>query len=212
MGIYGTTVGAHRLWSHRSFKANSFLRFWLMISQTMAGQVRRKTPLSCEQKETFELELWRRELIREEFEYSLPLSNYENSLFLHRVRFMIGFASIDSIIKHSKRPMIRSTAIKISFTLKFSRTSGSWVQTKRNFWIKSTWKTLKKTESWCSRRSQIDLNFSLWTLINFLLQILLGSLSRAVCSSANQCTFGILGWLCPSCNLCRFLFTLHYCH
>lgn len=42
MGIYGTTVGAHRLWAHRTFKANAFLRFWLMISQTMAGQVRMK--------------------------------------------------------------------------------------------------------------------------------------------------------------------------
>lgn len=39
MGIYGTTVGAHRLWSHKAFKANTFLRFLLMISQTMAGQV-----------------------------------------------------------------------------------------------------------------------------------------------------------------------------
>lgn len=42
MGIYGTTVGAHRLWTHQSFKANGFLRFWLMVSQTMAGQVRGK--------------------------------------------------------------------------------------------------------------------------------------------------------------------------
>jgi stearoyl-CoA desaturase (Delta-9 desaturase) len=39
MGIYGTTCGAHRLWTHRTYKANSFLRFLLMISQTMAGQV-----------------------------------------------------------------------------------------------------------------------------------------------------------------------------
>lgn len=38
MGIYGTTVGAHRLWAHQTFKANKILRFWLMISQTMAGQ------------------------------------------------------------------------------------------------------------------------------------------------------------------------------
>lgn len=39
MGIYGTTVGAHRLWSHKTFKASTTLRFILMISQTMAGQV-----------------------------------------------------------------------------------------------------------------------------------------------------------------------------
>lgn len=39
MGIYGTTVGAHRLWTHGTFKANAFLRFLLMICQTMAGQV-----------------------------------------------------------------------------------------------------------------------------------------------------------------------------
>jgi fatty-acid desaturase len=39
MGIYGTTVGSHRLWTHKTFKANGFLRFLLMVSQTMAGQV-----------------------------------------------------------------------------------------------------------------------------------------------------------------------------
>lgn len=39
MGIYGTTVGTHRMWTHKAFKANGFLKFWLMISQTMAGQV-----------------------------------------------------------------------------------------------------------------------------------------------------------------------------
>ncbi|CRK94612.1 CLUMA_CG008112, isoform A [Clunio marinus] len=38
MGIYGSTVGAHRLWTHNTFKANRILRFLLMISQTMAGQ------------------------------------------------------------------------------------------------------------------------------------------------------------------------------
>lgn len=39
MGIYGTTAGAHRLWAHRTYKANGFLRFMLMMFQTMAGQV-----------------------------------------------------------------------------------------------------------------------------------------------------------------------------
>lgn len=39
MGIYGTTCGNHRLFCHRTYKANSLLRFLLMICQTMAGQV-----------------------------------------------------------------------------------------------------------------------------------------------------------------------------
>lgn len=57
MGIYGTTVGAHRMWTHRAFKADGFLKFFLMISQTMAGQVRKiaysllpREFLSCFQK------------------------------------------------------------------------------------------------------------------------------------------------------------------
>lgn len=34
----GVTVGAHRLWSHRSYKAKLPLRIFLMIMQTTAGQ------------------------------------------------------------------------------------------------------------------------------------------------------------------------------
>ena len=34
----GVTAGAHRLWSHRSYKAKLPLRIFLMIAQTMAGQ------------------------------------------------------------------------------------------------------------------------------------------------------------------------------
>lgn len=60
MGIYGTTVGAHRLWAHRTFKANGFLRFCLMISQTMAGQVRKKNFHEKEKWKLAKLELWRR--------------------------------------------------------------------------------------------------------------------------------------------------------
>lgn len=37
MGIYGSTVGAHRLWAHATFKANRTLRILLMLCQTMAG-------------------------------------------------------------------------------------------------------------------------------------------------------------------------------
>ncbi|XP_070498186.1 acyl-CoA Delta-9 desaturase [Chironomus tepperi] len=37
MGIYGSTVGAHRLWAHATFKANTTLRILLMLCQTMAG-------------------------------------------------------------------------------------------------------------------------------------------------------------------------------
>jgi len=34
-GLLGVTAGAHRLWAHRSYGANSFLRFFLMIFQTL---------------------------------------------------------------------------------------------------------------------------------------------------------------------------------
>lgn len=40
MGIYGSTIGSHRLWTHKTFKSSTVLRFILMISQTMAGQVK----------------------------------------------------------------------------------------------------------------------------------------------------------------------------
>lgn len=39
MGIIGATCGAHRLWAHQTYKANTFLRIVLMLCQTMAGQV-----------------------------------------------------------------------------------------------------------------------------------------------------------------------------
>jgi len=35
----GVTVGAHRLWSHRSYKARLPLRIFLAVMQTVAGQV-----------------------------------------------------------------------------------------------------------------------------------------------------------------------------
>lgn len=38
MTAYGTTVGAHRLFTHRTFKANLPLRILLMVSSTMAFQ------------------------------------------------------------------------------------------------------------------------------------------------------------------------------
>ena len=36
----GVTAGAHRLWSHRSYKARLPLRLFLIIANTMAFQVR----------------------------------------------------------------------------------------------------------------------------------------------------------------------------
>ena len=36
----GITAGAHRLWSHRSYKARLPLRVFLIIANTMAFQVR----------------------------------------------------------------------------------------------------------------------------------------------------------------------------
>lgn len=36
----GVTIGAHRLWTHRSLRAVLPLRIVLMILQTLAGQVR----------------------------------------------------------------------------------------------------------------------------------------------------------------------------
>lgn len=39
IGIIGVTCGAHRLWAHRTYTANTFLKLFLMLCQTMAGQV-----------------------------------------------------------------------------------------------------------------------------------------------------------------------------
>lgn len=39
IGVIGVTCGAHRLWAHQTYKANVYLKFFLMICQTMAGQV-----------------------------------------------------------------------------------------------------------------------------------------------------------------------------
>lgn len=35
----GVTIGAHRLYSHKTFKAHYIVRLALIILQTMAGQV-----------------------------------------------------------------------------------------------------------------------------------------------------------------------------
>lgn len=42
IGIIGVTCGAHRLWAHQTYEANTFLRLFLMLCQTMAGQVNMK--------------------------------------------------------------------------------------------------------------------------------------------------------------------------
>lgn len=41
IGVIGVTCGAHRLWAHHTYQANAYLKFFLMICQTMAGQVSR---------------------------------------------------------------------------------------------------------------------------------------------------------------------------
>lgn len=38
-GGLGVTMGAHRLFSHKTFKAKPMLRLALVLLQTMAGQV-----------------------------------------------------------------------------------------------------------------------------------------------------------------------------
>ena len=39
---WGITAGAHRLWTHRSYKANTGVRIFLMICYSTAGQVKFK--------------------------------------------------------------------------------------------------------------------------------------------------------------------------
>lgn len=39
IGIIGVTCGAHRLWAHQTYNASTFLKLFLMLCQTMAGQV-----------------------------------------------------------------------------------------------------------------------------------------------------------------------------
>jgi len=38
LGTLGVTAGAHRLWAHKSYKAGTNLRIFLMLCQTLAGQ------------------------------------------------------------------------------------------------------------------------------------------------------------------------------
>lgn len=37
VGLLGATAGAHRLWTHRSYTANTFLRFLLVMCHTIGG-------------------------------------------------------------------------------------------------------------------------------------------------------------------------------
>lgn len=38
LAVLGLTAGAHRLWAHRSYEANTGLRVFLMLCHTLAGQ------------------------------------------------------------------------------------------------------------------------------------------------------------------------------
>lgn len=40
LGVLGVTAGAHRLWAHQSYKASTRLRVFLMLCQTLVGNVR----------------------------------------------------------------------------------------------------------------------------------------------------------------------------
>lgn len=153
MGIYGTTTGAHRLWTHKTFKANGFLRFWLMISQTMAGQ--------ASTNRNFHVTRWRRKLektwtLTSRMSLRINLFTHFLRLFLRHFRgqFTIGSAFTGCIIRLSRRQMIRFTATKISCTHKSSRTLESWARDKRKCLEQSAWKTSKMMESWCSRRGR----------------------------------------------------------
>lgn len=85
-------------------------------------------------------------------------------LVFFRGQSTTGCAFIGSTIRHSRHPMIRSTATKISSMLRSSRTFGSWVRDKRNFLKRSTWKTLRKMDLWCFRRGQ-------WHLLSVRLKL-----------------------------------------
>lgn len=39
LGALGVTAGSHRLWAHQTYTANKALKIFLMIAQTLAGQV-----------------------------------------------------------------------------------------------------------------------------------------------------------------------------
>lgn len=45
IGIIGVTCGAHRLFAHKTYEANTLLKLILMLCQTMAGQVNSKKKL-----------------------------------------------------------------------------------------------------------------------------------------------------------------------
>lgn len=74
----GVTMGAHRLWSHRAFKAKTGLKIFLLWLHTLAGQV-----------------------IRNSIQYinigSVLLRRFF-PIFAHRIVSMCGFAIIANII------------------------------------------------------------------------------------------------------------------
>lgn len=67
----GITVGAHRLYSHKTFKAKFITRLILMILQTVAGQVRIKTFTRGKGKGNFEKVVFPVRASKENHEQSL---------------------------------------------------------------------------------------------------------------------------------------------
>lgn len=70
---FGITMGAHRLWCHRAYKAKRWLKFILLVCQTLAGQVGH-TKKNC-------------------------ISRYFNlPAHLNRIACILGYEIIDNII------------------------------------------------------------------------------------------------------------------
>lgn len=147
MGIYGTTAGSHRLFCHRTYTANSFLRFLLMICQTMAGQV----------SET--RRIWHFDTLFHCVNNFLLLSTLSfppidfQSTF--RVQSTTGWSSTVCIIRHSRQLTIRSIAIRTLCMHNFSHTCASWAQDRKNCSQRSTWRISSRTRLWCSRSDSI---------------------------------------------------------
>lgn len=79
IGIIGVTCGAHRLWAHRTYQADTLLRLFLMLCQTMAGQVKEKKILTLDMQNRVLAVLGDSASFRSKFKNSEDLNNFQFS-------------------------------------------------------------------------------------------------------------------------------------
>lgn len=126
---YGTTVGSHRLFTHRTYRATTFLKSALLVLQTMSGQ-----------------------------EVSLPSSTQEFWILLNIIASLSfdGWEIIESIINSPTPMLIRTTRSAAFSSVTWAGWCVKSIPTSSSMARKLTWATWRTTPFSSSKRSELN--------------------------------------------------------